>query len=225
MRFPAFLPTPPLLLRNARRNETKSSRPFLHHGCRRIILSHASAAPYAASSAPTTPDNSAEYDYVIVGGGAAGCVLANRLSSDRNATVLVLEAGGPADDFYLHVPLGFPYLLGSACDWAFLTEPEPHLNGRRLYFPRGRVLGGSHAISVMLYHRGDPGDYRAWEAAGADGWGPEEVLPYFRRSERQMNPKADPNFTGLKAHLPSLILPASILCLMLSSVLLATLLG
>lgn len=89
------------------------------------------------------------------------------------------------DSFYLNVPLGFPYLLGSPQDWAFVTEPEPYLGRRRLYFPRGKVLGGSHAISVMLYHRGHPADYKAWQAA-APGWGPSDVLPYFLKSERQL---------------------------------------
>mmetsp|Transcript_12654 Transcript_12654/g.38722 ORF Transcript_12654/g.38722 Transcript_12654/m.38722 type:complete len:614 (+) Transcript_12654:71-1912(+) len=124
------------------------------------------------------------YDYVIVGGGAAGCVLANRLSEDGKKSILVLEAGKPDDKLYIHIPLGFPYLCGSDVDWQYKSEPEEQLNGRRLYFPRGKVLGGSHAISVMLYHRGSAHDYELWEDGfGADGWGPKDVLPYFKRSE------------------------------------------
>lgn len=111
-------------------------------------------------------------------------MLANRLSTNSEARVLVLEAGPPDDSFYLRVPLGFPYLLGSKHDWAFVTEPEPHLNGRRLYFPRGKVLGGSHAISVMLYHRGNAADYDSWP----EGWRAEDVLPYFKRCEGQRAP-------------------------------------
>lgn len=132
---------------------------------------------------PSTVNKSRDtFDYVIVGGGAAGCVLANRLSENRTKKVLLLEAGGEADKFTQHVPLGFPYLVGSPIDWAYVTLPEPTLNGRRLYIPRGRVLGGSHAISVMLYHRGAAHDYDAnWPA----GWSSEDVLPYFLKSEKQ----------------------------------------
>lgn len=148
------------------------------------------APPPGTSHSPfprTVPasEHSSTFDYVIVGGGAAGCVLANRLSENPDISVLVLEAGGPPDSFYLNTPLGFPYLLGSPYDWAFVTEPEPHLGGRRLYFPRGKVLGGSHAISVMLYHRGHANDYREWEKV-APGWGPADVLPYFKKSQQQL---------------------------------------
>lgn len=122
------------------------------------------------------------YDYVVVGGGAAGCVLANRLTEDRSKRVLLLEAGGEGGSFYGSVPLGFPYLLGSREDWAYVTQPEPALNGRRLYFPRGKKLGGSHAISVMLYHRGDAKDY---DLHWPEGWKAEDVLPYFKKSEGQ----------------------------------------
>lgn len=148
-------------------------------------VAHAAPADAIQSQFPTTKgDTSSTYDYVIIGGGAAGCVLANRLSADPKVKVLLLEAGKPNDGFYLHVPLGFPYLLGSEHDWAFVTEPEPELNNRRLYFPRGKVLGGSHAISVMLYHRGHPADYHHWNHV-SPGWGPEDVLPYFKKSENQ----------------------------------------
>lgn len=157
------------------------------------------AAPASGSGAGAP--SRLEYDYIIVGGGASGCVLANRLSADVKNRVLLLEAGDPATDFYLHVPLGFPYLLGGVYDWAFVTEPEPHLQDRRLYFPRGKVLGGSHAISVMLYHRGDPTDYRAWEELGADGWGPSDVLPYFQQSELQMRREANPQYHGFEGPL------------------------
>lgn len=149
----------------------------------------AAPAGTVASTFPrTVPSSEAgtTFDYIIVGGGAAGCVLANRLTEDPSTRVLLLEAGKPDDSFYLHVPLGFPYLLGSPNDWAFVTEPEPNLANRRLYFPRGKVLGGSHAISVMLYHRGHPADYTAW-AETAPGWAPQDVLPYFLKSESQQS--------------------------------------
>lgn len=197
---PAFLSPAPLLARASPRLTTRSARPSERLPSRRSRVPRAVAAD-PASAATTTPTSTETFDYVIIGGGAAGCVLANRLTEDRSVSVLMLEAGGPPDDFYLHVPLGFPYLLGSSRDWAFVTEPEPHLGNRRLYFPRGRVLGGSHAISVMLYHRGDPADYRAWEAAGASGWGPEALLPYFQRSEKQTNWEADPDFHGFNGPL------------------------
>lgn len=157
----------------------------------------APAGTVATTFPRTVPpsESSSTYDYIIVGGGAAGCVLANRLSEDSSVRVLLLEAGRPDDSFYLHVPLGFPYLLGSPRDWAFVTEPEPHLGDRRLYFPRGKVLGGSHAISVMLYHRGHPADYRAWEQA-APGWGPQHVLPYFLKSEAQQSQVPNRNSHG-----------------------------
>lgn len=148
---------------------------------------------HAAPAAAVSTDESAEgrtfstaadtYDYVIVGGGAAGCVLANRLSEDRSKRVLLLEAGkADAAGLYGRIPIGFPYLLGSSSDWAYMTEPEPALGDRRLYFPRGKCLGGSHAISVMLYHRGDANDYdNTWPST----WSSEDVLPYFIKSETQ----------------------------------------
>eukprot|EP00737_Agarophyton_chilense_P001706 gb/GEZJ01001914.1/.p1 GENE.gb/GEZJ01001914.1/~~gb/GEZJ01001914.1/.p1 ORF type:complete len:785 (-),score=67.94 gb/GEZJ01001914.1/:384-2738(-) len=150
----------------------------------RLPVVSAAPADTLSDALPRTASlpSSQTYDYVIIGGGAAGCVLANRLSSNSANRVLLLEAGPPDDDFYLRIPLGFPYLLGSRHDWAFVTEPEPHLNGRRLYFPRGKVMGGSHAISVMLYHRGNAADYQSWP----EGWRAPDVLSYFKRSENQL---------------------------------------
>ena len=124
------------------------------------------------------------FDYVIVGAGSAGCVLANRLSEDGTATVCVLEAGGRDWHPYIHVPAGFMRMLNNpAMNWCYRTEPSPGTGGRSIPFPRGRVVGGSSSINGHLYVRGQPLDYDSWAQAGNRGWGYADVLPYFRRSE------------------------------------------
>ncbi|HUL17824.1 MAG TPA: choline dehydrogenase [Steroidobacteraceae bacterium] len=126
------------------------------------------------------------FDYVIVGAGSAGCVLANRLSARADLKVLLLEAGGTDRSPFIHMPAGLARLIGNRdMNWRYFTEPEPELLGRRLYWPRGRVLGGSSSINAMCYTRGHPLDYEEWVALGADGWGYAGVLPYFLRSEDQ----------------------------------------
>lgn len=123
------------------------------------------------------------YDYVIVGAGSAGCVVAARLSEDPDVRVAVLEAGGSDRQAEIQTPIAFPAVFKSGIDWDLLGEPEPGLDGRRIYLPRGRVLGGCGSINAMIYARGNRADYDEWAAAGADGWGYQDVLPYFRRSE------------------------------------------
>ena len=125
-----------------------------------------------------------EADYVIVGAGTAGCVLANRLSADPATSVLLLDAGGKDDWFWIHVPIGYLYTQGNPrTDWMFKTEPEEGLGGRALNYPRGKVLGGCSSINGMIYMRGQAQDYDHWRQLGNAGWSWEDVLPYFRRSQ------------------------------------------
>ncbi len=124
------------------------------------------------------------FDYVIVGAGSAGCVLANRLSADPDVSVLLLEAGGRDNYLWIHIPVGYLYTQNNPrTDWCLSTEPEPGLNGRALAYPRGKVLGGCSAINGMIYMRGQARDYDQWRQLGNSGWAWDEVLPYFKRSE------------------------------------------
>jgi choline dehydrogenase len=123
------------------------------------------------------------HDYVIVGAGSAGCVLANRLSEDPSVRVLLLEAGRRDRSLNIKIPAAFPNQFHTKLDWDYATEPEPHVDNRSLYIPRGKSLGGSSSMNAMLYVRGRPLDYDAWEAQGAPGWGYRDVLPYFVKSE------------------------------------------
>jgi choline dehydrogenase len=124
------------------------------------------------------------FDYIIVGAGSAGCVLANRLSADPKTRVLVLEAGDRDKNFFIHMPAGYVQLMQTgAVDWGYHTEPQPNLNNRKLFWPRGKVLGGSSSVNAMVYIRGCHSDYDTWRQLGNAGWSYADCLPYFRRAE------------------------------------------
>ena len=147
---------------------------------------------------PATADETT-YDYVIVGAGTAGACSPTGCPPIRQSRVLLLEAGGKDNYHWIHIPVGYLYLMGNPrADWGFKTAAEPGLNGRALNYPRGRVLGGCSSINGMIYMRGQARDYDLWRQMGNAGWGWDDVLPYFKRHEDQMALEPDA-FDGLHA--------------------------
>ena len=133
-----------------------------------------------------------EADYIVVGAGSAGCVVAARLTEDKSARVLLLEAGGADSNPWIHIPLGYgKTITDKRVNWMYETEPDPNLNGRRVFWPRGKVLGGSSSINGLLYVRGQQEDFAHWRQLGNEGWAWDDVLPYFKRSEQRIGPGDD----------------------------------
>ena len=135
-----------------------------------------------------------EYDYIIVGSGSAGSVLANRLSARPEIKVLLLEAGGSDNSFYVRMPAGIANLSGPRFNWGYETAPQAAMKGRRMYWPRGRLIGGSSSVNAMVYMRGQPADYDHWRQLGNAGWSYDDVLPYLKKAER--NERLHDSFHG-----------------------------
>ena len=141
--------------------------------------------------------DSVDADFIIVGAGSAGCVMAARLSEDPSCRVVLLEAGGPDRNPWIHIPLGYgKTITDKRVNWCYETEPDPNLNGRRVFWPRGKVLGGSSSINGLVYIRGQAQDFDHWRQLGNTGWSFDDVLPYFKRSEDRLSGGDDLHGTG-----------------------------
>src|ERR1700755_1758695 len=143
-------------------------------------------APFCVQHGMGRKMTEAQYDFIITGAGSAGCVLAARLSESGRYKVLLLEAGGPDTNWWIHVPMGYAKTFAHpVLNWRFESEPEKELNGRTMYQPRGKVLGGTSSINGMVYMRGTATDYDGWRQRGCEGWDWENVLPFFKKAENQ----------------------------------------
>ena len=164
----------------------------MHGGEASFVAMHRHEGATMAASGETI-----DADYVIVGAGSAGCVMAARLSEDPATRVVLLEAGGHDRHFWIHVPLGYgKTITDPRVNWCYETEPEPNLNGRRVFWPRGKVLGGSSSINGLVYIRGQHEDFDHWRQLGNTGWSFDDVLPYFRRAEHQTRGESELHGTG-----------------------------
>ncbi len=153
------------------------------------------------------------YDYIIAGAGSAGCVLANRLSADPSVKVALLEAGARDKLFLIHMPGGYAALMKTGwVDWGYSTEPQRGLNNRRLFWPRGKVLGGSSSVNAMIYIRGVPSDYDLWAQLGNRGWAWADVLPYFKKAEDYWDGPGEHHGAGgpLKVSRPGVAAPLNL---------------
>ena len=149
-----------------------------------------------------------QYDYIVIGAGSAGCVVANRLTEDIDKTVLLLEAGNPDTKPEIHIPGECGSLLGSEVDWGYFSEPEPYLNNRKIFCPRGKVLGGSSSINFMAYVRGNSHDYDHWQSLGNPGWSYQDILPYFKKSENQQRGASEYHGVDGELSVTDIIAPA-----------------
>ncbi|MBV8887437.1 MAG: GMC family oxidoreductase N-terminal domain-containing protein [Chroococcidiopsidaceae cyanobacterium CP_BM_RX_35] len=156
----------------------------------------------------TEEDIMTHYDYIVIGAGSAGCVVANRLTEDDDTTVLLLEAGNPDSKPEIQIPADCFTLLGSEVDWGYFSEPESYLNDRKMLCSRGKVLGGSSSINFMMYVRGNPHDYDHWQSLGNTGWSYQDVLPYFKKSEHSSRGTSELHGVDGELSVTDLITPA-----------------
>lgn len=152
----------------------------------------------------------AEYNYVVIGAGSAGCVLANRLTEDGETTVLLLEAGDRDTKPEIQLPIAWPKLWGTEIDWAYFTEPEPYLNGQKIFCPRGKVLGGCSSINATIYIRGNRDDFDHWQNLGNPGWSYADVLPYFKKSQNQQRGASEFHAVGGELTITDPLAPSAI---------------